>query len=216
MDTTVTESKSQAYHRLEKEGRWTEASAYRTEQQKAFRKIGKTPDEARALSWVDTIAHFPPTEETLEAIRKKDEEKAAKLAAKEKAAEVKEIARRESKFVDPAQVLDGDPDDLESISGAELDELAARTKDKEDDYEGDLRWAYRNMGRRLRPNDDSIPSFGAWSLYDYAKKNRHKFVETVMKHLGSAVIEKRKNRQDDSMDQYEMLAAFEKGMAEIK
>ena len=39
---------------------------------------------------------------------------------------------------------------------------------------------------------------------------------SVNKTLGKAVIERRKNRQDDSLDQYEMLAKFEKGLAEIE
>ena len=128
-----------------------------------------------------------------------------------------DIAARMDKFVDPGRVLDGDPDDPESISGAELDELVARTRDKEVDFEADLRWAYHNMGRRdIRPNDDCIPSFGAWTLLDFAKKNRKQFMETVTKTLSKVVVEQRKNRQDDSMEQFEMLRTFEKGMAKIE
>lgn len=208
MDTT--ETKAEAYHRLIDEGRWEEASAYRVEQQRAFRKIGKSPDEARALSWVDTIAHFPPTEETLARIQQQEEKKAAKLAAEQKT-----IAARESKLVDPAVGPDGDPDDPESIAGAELDELQTLTGDKDVDFEADLLWAYRNLGKRkgtVRPLD--APSPGAWTLLDYSHKNRTKFIEAVMKHLGKRVVEKRKNRQDDSMEQYEMLAQFEKLLAE--
>ncbi len=116
-------------------------------------------------------------------------------------------------FVDIDDELRGDPEDPESILGEELDELQARTRDKDIDYEADMRWAYQNLGNRMaRPKD--APSFGAWTQLDYAKKNRPRFMEAVNRVLGKRVIEERKGKQDDSMEQEEMLRAFEKGMAE--
>ena len=218
MDTT--ETKADAYRRLIDEGRWEKASVYRVEQQHAFRIMGKSADEARAISWFDMIAHFPPTEETLARIQKLAEEKAAKQAAKQ-AAKSQSVDQASALSLDPAKKtfvdiddeLRGDPEDPDSILGGELDELQSRTKDKEIDYEGDMLWAYHNMGnRQARPKD--APSYGAWSQLDYAKKNRRQFMEAANRTLGKRVVEDRKSKQDDSMEQEEMLVAFEKALAE--
>jgi hypothetical protein len=144
-----------------------------------------------------------------------DEERERVLMRKQPADDSAEIAGREDKFVNPAQVLDGDPDDPESIAGAELDELVARTKDQEVNVEADLLWAYHNMGKRYVRPKDAI-SYGAWSQLRYAKNNFQKFMADFNKALGKSIAEKRKSKQDDSLDQFAMLDAFEKGMATIE
>lgn len=210
MNTTATESKADAYRRLLQEERWEEASDYRRAKRDEFRKDGETTPDAKELAWAAMIEHFPPTDETLARIQQQEEEKAAKQAAKRQAAETSPVSERDAKFVDSAAERDGD-----AIAGAELDELVARTKDKEVDFEADLQWAYHNIYiRYVRPKD--APSQGAWAQLQYSRKDSKKFMETVNKTLGKAVIERRKNRQDDSLEQFEMLAKFKKGLAEIE
>ena len=212
---TVTETKADAYRRLLQEERWEKATDYRLAKKDEFRKEGESTQDAKELSWAAMIEHFPPTEETLEGIRKREEEQAAKEATKQagkrEANEPSSILGRDAKFVDPAAELDGDADDPESIAGAELDELVARSAEQDVDFESDLLWAYHNIYKRyVRPKD--APSQGAWAQLQYSRKDPKKFMETVNKVLGTAVSKKRKNRQDDSMDQYEMLREFKKGM----
>jgi hypothetical protein len=56
----VTESKIAATHRLQKSGRWEEASEYRAEQRQKFRAQRFTKKEANEKSWEAMILKFPP------------------------------------------------------------------------------------------------------------------------------------------------------------
>lgn len=54
------ESKIEATKRLQREGRWEEASAYRCEVRKQQRAQGKTKAEAGEIAWRMTIEKYPP------------------------------------------------------------------------------------------------------------------------------------------------------------
>jgi hypothetical protein len=56
----VTETKIDATHRLQKDGRWEEASEYRAEQRQKFRAEGFTKKEANEKAWEAMILKFPP------------------------------------------------------------------------------------------------------------------------------------------------------------
>ena len=55
----VTETKIAATHRLQKDGRWEEASEYRAEQRQKFRDEGLTKKEANEKAWEAMILKFP-------------------------------------------------------------------------------------------------------------------------------------------------------------
>ena len=59
----VTESKIDATHRLQKDGRWNEASEYRAEQRQKFRDEGLTKKEANERAWKAMINEFPAPDE---------------------------------------------------------------------------------------------------------------------------------------------------------
>ena len=54
----VTETKIDATHRLQKDGRWEEASEYRDEQRQKFRAEGLTKKEANEKAWEAMILKF--------------------------------------------------------------------------------------------------------------------------------------------------------------
>ena len=53
------ETKIVAMHRLQKDGRWDEASEYRCEQRRKFRAEGRTKKEAGERAWAAMIEKFP-------------------------------------------------------------------------------------------------------------------------------------------------------------
>jgi len=55
----VMETKIDATHRLQKDGRWEEASAYRAEQRQRFRAEGLTKKESNEKAWEAMILKFP-------------------------------------------------------------------------------------------------------------------------------------------------------------
>ena len=56
----ATESKIVATHRLQKDGRWDEASVYRGEQRQKFRAEGLTKKEANEKAWEAMSLKYPP------------------------------------------------------------------------------------------------------------------------------------------------------------
>lgn len=62
MDTTVTESKIDATHRLQKSGQWHEASIFRDAERKRFREQGMTRAEAGDAAWASMIQEYPSPE----------------------------------------------------------------------------------------------------------------------------------------------------------
>jgi len=57
------ESKIAATHRLQREGRWDEASQYRDEVRQRLRAEGKKRDEAVDEAWAAMVEKYPPSEE---------------------------------------------------------------------------------------------------------------------------------------------------------
>jgi hypothetical protein len=56
----VTETKISATHRLQKDGRWEEASEFRAEQRQKFCAEGLTKKEANEKAWEAMILKYPP------------------------------------------------------------------------------------------------------------------------------------------------------------
>ena len=56
----VMETKIDATHRLQKDGRWEEASEYRAEQRQKFRAEGLTKKESNEKAWEAMIVAYPP------------------------------------------------------------------------------------------------------------------------------------------------------------
>ena len=54
------ETRAEAMHRLQREGRWEEASAYRQEVRKQQRVQGKTKAKAGQIAWQMMAERFPP------------------------------------------------------------------------------------------------------------------------------------------------------------
>jgi hypothetical protein len=62
------ESRIEATKRLQRDGRWGEASAYRDEVRQRLRGEGKTRREAGEQAWVAMAEKFPPTEPVSRAV----------------------------------------------------------------------------------------------------------------------------------------------------
>jgi hypothetical protein len=58
------ETKAAAMHRLQREGQWEEASAYRREVRQQQRSLGKTKREAGEIAWPAMMEKFPPLEQS--------------------------------------------------------------------------------------------------------------------------------------------------------
>lgn len=203
-----TESKAQAWRRLESEGRWKEFR----EKCKEFKKESKTRDEAffMALPFFPPMGETPKQEEGLfEGTRfmsqddedDEDEEGESEDAEGE---EVVETAGEPTASCDPvldreSEVVDRDLDELEEL---------ADTREGGSDFATDFEWAYRNItNAKVTPTD--APSGGAWFLLTYGRNAKAKFCELALRFFTKTGRENNEEKRIED-DRRERLAVIDR------
>jgi hypothetical protein len=122
------ETKAEAMHRLQREGRWEQASAYRQEVRQQQRAQGHTKAEARDAAWAAMLKEFPPLEADGEA----------------------------SKHVEPSGPME--LVESVGLSAEELDQLRGRTRGREVDWVRSVVWAFEALGQEtVLPSDAPTP-----------------------------------------------------------
>lgn len=183
------ESKIELTHRLQRDGRWNEASAFRDRVRKERREAGDTRDVAGEKAWEAMAQQFPP-------LNKK--ELAARMALLT-AAPAEPDATTEG-VVQDAQ---GQPD--EEAAGPDVGDfvvegLPAGTGD----VKADLLWAWNHIHAKVAPSD--APSGSAWYLIQWGRseKTRDRFVALALKTFNQTA-DGHDRLRDDRSRQFELL-----------
>tara|TARA_R110000824_G_scaffold6238_1_gene28873 strand:+ start:1032 stop:1691 length:660 start_codon:yes stop_codon:yes gene_type:complete len=207
-----TESKAQAWRRLESEGRWKDFR----EKCKEFKKQSKTRDEAffMALPFFPPLGETPAQEEGVfegthfmsqddddDDDDDDDEEGESEDAEGE---EVVETTGEPMASCDP--VLDRDPE----VVDRDLDELEelVGTREGGSDFATDFEWAYRNItNAKVTPTD--APSGGAWFLLTYGRNAKAKFCELALRFFTKTGRENNEEKRIED-DRRERLAVIDR------
>jgi hypothetical protein len=203
-----TESKAQAWRRLESEGRWKEFR----EKCKEFKKESKTRDEAffMALPFFPPMGETPKQEEGLfEGTRfmsqdDEDDEHEEGESEDAEGEEVVETAGEPTASCDPvldreSEVVDRDLDELEEL---------ADTREGGSDFATDFEWAYRNItNAKVTPTD--APSGGAWFLLTYGRNAKAKFCELALRFFTKTGRENNEEKRIED-DRRERLAVIDR------
>lgn len=203
-----TESKAQAWRRLEAEGRWGEFR----EKCKEFKKQSKNRDEAffMALPFFPPLGETPAQEEGVfegtHFMSQDDEDDEDEEGESEEAEgeEAVETTGEPTASCDP--VLDREPE----VVDRDLDELEelVSTREGGSDFATDFEWAYRNITNAdVTPSD--APSGGAWFLLTYGRNAKAKFCELALRFFTKTGRENNEEKRIED-DRRERLAVIER------
>ena len=78
-----------------------------------------------------------------------------------------------------------EPPEIEMTESPESEEVTVHIPATDMDVAGDIAWAYEHLGDE-KVRADQSPSAGAWSMLQYGRQARHKFLELVTKYDQSA------------------------------
>ena len=204
---TPTESKAQAWRRLEAEGRWKEFR----EKCKEFKKQSKNRDEAFFLA----LPFFPPLGEEIPAEEgvfsgsrfERDADDEEEEDGDEEDAEGEEgveLAGEPMASSDPvlereSGVVDRDLDELEEL---------VNTREGDSDFSTDFEWAYRNI-TNANVTPSAAPSGGAWFLLTYGRNAKAKFCELALRFFTKTGKETSEEKKIED-DKRERLAVIER------
>ena len=172
----MNESKLELTKRLQREGRWSEASLFKDVALKDFRAQGMKRAEASDAAWEAMAAAFPPPP--------LPEQSPEPTPATEPPVEPS------------AKLLDPKPDEPFQAAASprgqnghgvavapeedfDVDALLEREGNQQPDLVRDTLWAYQHLANRKAKPEDA-PSLGAWSLLQWARKYQNRFFEQVL------------------------------------
>lgn len=206
-----TSTREELWARLKEEGRLDEFIAYQ-------QKLQKKPFLFPAFKSMNAaVLRFPPllssTEEVLQKadqLRKEDDEAIEQfnIPASEKIARANHM--RAVKMAKEKEERE-----RRKLVNSQIEELSIRTKDDDIDYDRDLDWVYKNMGRVKVPPLDA-PSVSAYRLYEVARENPGDFVKKFSERQKE--IRKDKSGSDErerSADEREKTRALDRLMKEV-
>ncbi len=180
----MNESKIELTERLRREGRWSEASQFKDETLKKLRSDGMTRADAAEEAWQRMAAQYPPL---------------ANIG--ESAPEVPDATAGEPWPAQRPRSTEHEEHDID------IDALLDRIGDgRPSDLVRDTLWAYENLAnRRIKASD--APSFGAWSLLEWARQYRNRFFEQV---LPKAMLSKPPEDEENIREEKKSIAEIER------
>jgi hypothetical protein len=195
----MNESKIELTKRLQREGRWDEASSFKDESIRKFRNKGMTKAEAGEEAWEAMATRYPPlppAEHPPESAAKAPEAKPSEIPV------APASGRGENGHGTPVA-----PDD-----DFDVDALLERTGDQQPDLVRDVLWAYQHLENRKAKPDDA-PSPGAWSMLKWGRQYRNRFFEQVLpKAMSNKLPEDEANERGERL----AIAEIEKMLAGVR
>lgn len=206
-----TSTREELWARLKEEGRLDEFIAYQQKLQKkpflypAFRSMNAA------------VLRFPPlltsTDEVLQKadeLRKEDDEAIEQFTVP--AAARAEHARAE---LAKKKLAEQDAKARRKQTIYQIEELSIRTQNDEIDYDRDIDWVYKNMGRVGVPPLDA-PSVSAYRLYEVARENPTDFVRKFSERQKEIRKDKSgSGERERSADEKERTRALDRLMKEV-
>lgn len=81
----------------------------------------------------------------------------------------------------PPDVESVEPPEIEMTESPESEEVPVHIPPTDMDVSGDIAWAYEHLGDE-KVRADQSPSAGAWSMLQYGRQARHKFIDLVSRY----------------------------------